>query len=477
MSSHRVSSGSLSSPYSAGIPRYNSVELLLSPTGSESGRLSEFGFSSIYSSRESLNLSQQDTPVPATNTPEERKNSQDLSKPVFSPQITVQVKSPVRSKSLDSLPSDPPESPPFSPTHSDKEGDLLSSTEVPTSGLQVITEEEEKGSSEIQVVLQEGQKEITDQEETASIEQTEEVSPVQPVSVGSPTKSAYQGVPVTEEQASTSQSLALEVQAQTSERQEHFGEEKSQEKVVEKSATSEGERRTKPEPAIPEDPLKGEIIKSPPTAVETPSEEYKKELPQLPEARKLNSITLDSSKGDIPCSKNSVQSPGAVDKPVDTEKCTVSFQAQSENQTTSQVQPDLEENSENMSRRRLSVTPSSNVSKRNSSVSKSDQVQVTETQVESLVIHPRGDGSPSVQGDITVTLQLEKGKMLGFQLSEATDKSGNYRLISDVTPGTYAQYMFTYIRTYVYMLWSYICTNVYTDSIHTYSVLSCMSGT
>ena len=441
MSSHRISSGSLSSPYSAGIPRYNSVELLLSPTGSESGRLSEFGFSSIYSSRESLNLSQQDTPVPATNTPEERKNSQDLAKPVFSPQITVQVKSPVRSKSFDSLPSDPPESPSFSPTHSDKEGDLLSSTEVPTSGLQVITEEEEKGSSEIQVVLQEGQKEITDQQETVSIKLIKEVSPVQPATVGSPTKSAYQGIPVAEEQASTSQSRALEVQAQSSERQEHFREENSQEKLVEKSATSEGERTTKPEPSIQEDPLKEEIIKSSPTAVETPSEEYKKELPHLPEARKVDSIALDSSKGDISCSKNSGRSPVAVDKPVDTEKSTVSFQAQSENQATSQVLTDPEDNSEKMSRRRLSVTPSSNVSKRNSSVSKSDQGHVTLSQVESFVIHPKGDGSSSVQSDIKVTLQLEKGKMLGFQLSEATDRSGNYRLISDVTPGTYAQYI------------------------------------
>ena len=173
VTSRKVSSGS--SSRQLGLPQYNSVELLISPSPSET-RLSEFAFCSPSSSGESPNCTSQH--IPSAASPAEYTESKglslDLSKQLFTQTVIVGVRSPVRSQSWDTLHSvvaqsteedlsptsaDLPDKADLSPTSADlpDKADLSpTSADLPDKAglsasldgrvLQAITEEEEKAT-------------------------------------------------------------------------------------------------------------------------------------------------------------------------------------------------------------------------------------------------------------------------------------------------------------------------------------------
>ena len=159
VTSRKVPSG-LASRYSS-LPRYNSVDLLISPSASET-KLSEIVFGSPYSSRESLNSTSQHelSATSPTESTEPKNLSLELSRRLFTQTVVVGVKSPVRSKSFDTFHSTVAASAeedisPISADLSDK-GDLGSSSD--TRGLQVISEEEEKAAKEKDYALSHSKK-------------------------------------------------------------------------------------------------------------------------------------------------------------------------------------------------------------------------------------------------------------------------------------------------------------------------------
>ena len=147
VTSRKVSSGS--SSRQLGLPQYNSVELLISPSPSET-RLSEFAFCSPSSSGESPNCTSQH--VPSAASPAEYTESKglslDLSKQLFTQTVIVGVRSPVRSQSWDTLHSVVAQSAEedLSPTSADLPDKADLSASLDGRVLQAITEEEEKAT-------------------------------------------------------------------------------------------------------------------------------------------------------------------------------------------------------------------------------------------------------------------------------------------------------------------------------------------
>lgn len=146
VTSRKVSSGS--GGHHLGLPRYNSVDLLISPSASET-RLSEIAFCSPCSSGDSLNSTSQHkfSATATTESSESKSLSIDLSRRLFTQTVVVGVKSPVRSQSFDTFCSVVAEGAVegLSPTSSEKR-DLTSSLDGRS--LQVIREEEEKATKE-----------------------------------------------------------------------------------------------------------------------------------------------------------------------------------------------------------------------------------------------------------------------------------------------------------------------------------------
>ena len=149
VTSRKVSSGSGSRHL--GLPRYRSVDLLISPSPSET-RLSEIAVCSPHSSRESLHSTSQHELLAASpaESSEPKSLSLDLSRHLFTQTVIVGVKSPVRSQSFDTFRSIVAESAEedLSPTSADRPDKEDCGSSSDGRGLQVITEEEEKAAKE-----------------------------------------------------------------------------------------------------------------------------------------------------------------------------------------------------------------------------------------------------------------------------------------------------------------------------------------
>ena len=149
VTSRKVSSGSSSRQLE--VPRNNSVELLISPSPSET-RLSEFPFCSPSSSGESLNCTSQQVPSAASpaESSEPKGLSLDLSKQLFTQTVIVGVKSPVRSQSFNTFQSVVAQSAEedLSPTSADLSDKADLSASLDGRVLQAITEEEEKATKD-----------------------------------------------------------------------------------------------------------------------------------------------------------------------------------------------------------------------------------------------------------------------------------------------------------------------------------------
>jgi guanylate kinase/C-terminal processing protease CtpA/Prc len=533
ISTQRVSTSSLSTHYGPGLARYNSAELLTSPAASESGRFSEFGYSSLYSSRESLNLSQQEPSSPTLD-------SSQVPKPVFTPQITIHVKSPIRSASVESLQSDTYESPPFSPTHSEKDGELLSSTEAPALNLQVIAEEEEKGATEQEEPSAHKERDSVFVEDKVFVvdraKSKETSSPVEPPVQSTPIHKEEEKIPAPDQEATP-----------------HSQETKLSEE--DKEATVD-ELKTESHLAEQESLAKKKESSQPPVKIDTASEVSRQGISQHQEVEELatveflSPIELTPNPPSIPSAEDTVP---PIDQPTTSNKPSSPESAKdmiAEDTVGELVQNSIERNSRKMSKRRMTITPSvsDDLPKQNGSVSQGETSQPAQSKQTPPTPHsnsstssvgqskqapptphsnsstssvgqskhtpptlhsnsstssvdqskqapptphsnsstssvgqskqapptphsnsstssvgqskhtpptlhsnsstssvdqskqapptPHSNSSTSSVGqmDVKVVLKLERGKLLGFQLSEETDKEGRYRLISNVTP-------------------------------------------
>lgn len=133
-----------------GLPQYNSVELLISPSPSET-KLSEFAFCSPSSSGELLNHTSQHVPSADSPTESSEPNSLslDLSKQLFTQTVIVGVRSPVRSQSFNifrSVAAQSTAKEDLSSTSADLSDKTDHSASLDGRVLQAKTEEEEKAT-------------------------------------------------------------------------------------------------------------------------------------------------------------------------------------------------------------------------------------------------------------------------------------------------------------------------------------------
>jgi hypothetical protein len=383
---------------------------------------------------------------------------------VFTPQITIHVKSPIRSASVESLQSDTYESPPFSPTHSEKDGELLSSTEAPALNLQVIAEEEEKGATEQEEPSAHKERDSVFVEDKVFVvdraKSKETSSPVEPPVQSTPIHKEEEKIPAPDQEATP-----------------HSQETKLSEE--DKEATVD-ELKTESHLAEQESLAKKKESSQPPVKIDTASEVSRQGISQHQEVEELatveflSPIELTPNPPSIPSAEDTVP---PIDQPTTSNKPSSPESAKdmiAEDTVGELVQNSIERNSRKMSKRRMTITPSvsDDLPKQNGSVSQGETSQPAQSKQTPPTPHsnsstssvgqskhtpptlhsnsstssvdqskqapptPHSNSSTSSVGqmDVKVVLKLERGKLLGFQLSEETDKEGRYRLISNVTP-------------------------------------------